>query len=400
MSALINTPLIDHHMHGVMKPPLGPAEVEGILSESSRPPPAGCSNFHKPIGLAVRRECAPVLGLPALIEAEAYQARRAELGQEEVSRRLLTAANVAAWGIDTGMSADRVASPEAMDALSGSPGFHVPRIEYLVEGLAQQSDGPAALVDGIGPMLESTVDQTQAIALKSIIAYRTTFRINQSPPDRATALAAADRWMSRCEANGTWRLDEVDLNRFALWAGAALCRDRNLPLQLHSGLGDTDVYMHACDPSHFTDFYRVMEDWQVPVTLLHNYPFIREAAWLSEVFQTVYYDCGFIVNFAGPSYRRIVQEAFEYGPFYKQLYSSDAYGLPELHYLGAVLFRREMAAILDQWIAEGWCTARDAEAIAADVGWRNAARIYPPALSAPVSGDLSDPGGSIPGVGP
>ena len=120
--------------------------------------------------------------------------------------------------------------------------------------------------------------------------------------------------------------------RYGLWTAADICRQRKLPLQLHVGFGDPDVYMHACDPTHFTDFLRSMEAWQVTVTLLHNYPFLREAAWLSEIFQNVYYDAGVILNFAGPSNHRIMREALEMGPFTKQLFSTDAFGLAELHF--------------------------------------------------------------------
>ena len=42
-----------------------------------------------------------------------------------------------------------------------------------------------------------------------------------------------------------------------------------------------------------------------------------------------------------------------YGPFGKQLYSSDAYGLPELHYLGSVLWRRAMGEVLGGWVRRG-----------------------------------------------
>jgi hypothetical protein len=120
-----------------------------------------------------------------------------------------------------------------------------------------------------------------------------------------------------------------------------------------------------------------MEAWSVPVTLLHNYPFLREAAWLSEIFQNVYYDAGVILNFTGASCFRVMREALELGPFTKQLFSTDAFGLAELHYLGAVQFRRAMQDTLDAWIAAGDCSAHDADEIYAAVGRENAARIYP-----------------------
>ena len=47
--------------------------------------PAGTSEFQKPLGLVIRRFCAPVLDLEPLSGGEAYVARRLELGAAEVN---------------------------------------------------------------------------------------------------------------------------------------------------------------------------------------------------------------------------------------------------------------------------------------------------------------------------
>jgi hypothetical protein len=114
----------------------------------------------------------------------------------------------------------------------------------------------------------------------------------------------------------------------------------------------------------------------VPCTLLHNYPFQREAAWLAEIFQNVYYDVGVILNFAGPMAADILGEALEMGPFFKQLYSSDAFGLAELYYLGQLQFRHALKQHLDRWIAEDMCNLAEADRIVAMIASGNSRRIY------------------------
>ena len=135
--------------------------------------------------------------------------------------------------------------------------------------------------------------------------------------------------------------------------------------------------MHACDPTHFTDFIAAMDRWDVAVTLLHNYPFHREAAWLSEVFRNVYYDTGVIQNYAALNATQIYAEAFEVGKFTKQLFSSDAFGLSELYFLGCHLFRRALKRCLDRWLADDMMSLADAEEIIRLVATGNARRIYP-----------------------
>jgi hypothetical protein len=73
--------------------------------------------------------------------------------------------------------------------------------------------------------------------------------------------------------------------------------------------------------------------------LLHNYPYHREAGYLAQVFPHVYVDAGLATHNLGARAPALLAEALELTPFGKFLYSSDAFGLPELYYLGATLFR-------------------------------------------------------------
>ncbi|MBX6721654.1 MAG: amidohydrolase, partial [Dactylosporangium sp.] len=92
---LESLPLIDHHVHGACTVDLDRGALEQLLTESDRPIPSGTTQFDSQVGFAVRRWCAPVLGLDPHASPESYvQARRA-LGAEEVTRRLLGASGVA-----------------------------------------------------------------------------------------------------------------------------------------------------------------------------------------------------------------------------------------------------------------------------------------------------------------
>lgn len=371
----VDLPLIDHHCHGVVPSDLDLTTFEALMSESYKPPPPGTSQFDKPLGLVVRRWCAPLLDLEPFCSGEDYVERRRALGAEEVNKRLLRACGLESLLVDTGHRSDDIATPPMMADLSDRPAHEVVRIEAVAEEVARSgvaaSDFPDAFTAELAKRAEG------AIGLKTIVAYRVTFAIDQTPPTKEQVQAGTDRWFKASEEAGKFRLNEVEIVRHGLWAGGELCRDHKLPLQIHVGFGDPDIYMHACDPSHFTDYLRAMEGWEVPCTLLHNYPFQREAAWLAEIFQNVYYDVGVILNFAGPQAADILGEALEMGPFYKQLYSSDAFGLAELYYLGQLQFRRALKQHLDRWIAEDMCNVKEADRIVAMIATQNAERIYP-----------------------
>jgi predicted TIM-barrel fold metal-dependent hydrolase len=72
----------------------------------------------------------------------------------------------------------------------------------------------------------------------------------------------------------------------------------------------------------------------------------------------------------------VLAEALELTPFGKMLYSSDAFGLPELHYLGALRFRRDLGRVLSGFVADGEWAAGDAARVASLIGSGNARRVY------------------------
>ena len=91
--------LTDHHCHGVLG---AGGELDALLNEGDGDAAAGGSAFDSLAGLAFRRWCPPLLGLPAHAALAAYEARRRELGGAEVNRRFLAAAGLDALCVDTG----------------------------------------------------------------------------------------------------------------------------------------------------------------------------------------------------------------------------------------------------------------------------------------------------------
>jgi predicted TIM-barrel fold metal-dependent hydrolase len=149
-----------------------------------------------------------------------------------------------------------------------------------------------------------------------------------------------------------------------------------MPLQLHVGYGDNDVDLADCDPLRLTPFLRATQDRGVPVLLLHNYPFHRNAAYLAQVFDHVFMDVGLATHNSGALSVALLRESLELVPFGKFLFSTDAFGLAELYHLGARLFRRGLGDLLDTLVDDGEMSSADADHVAALVGHENAHRVY------------------------
>jgi uncharacterized protein len=321
------------------------------------------------VGFAVRRWCAPVLDLPPHADTGTYLARRRELGAQEATCRLLAASGVGWFLVETGYRAEQVLGPAEMAVASGATAAEIVRLESVAEQVAASGVDAAGFAD----QFASTLDERtrHAVGLKSIIAYRYGLDFDPEPPSVGDVCRAAGQWLRRRE-NGELRLTDPVLLRHLLWVGI----DCGLPLQFHVGYGDPDLTLHRCDPSLMTGFLRRVQDRQVPVMLLHCYPYHRTAGYLAHVFPYVYLDVGLAVNYTGARSRAIVAESLEVAPFGKVLFSSDAWGPAELHYLGAVLWRRTIASVLGEWVQSGEWSGADAVRVAQMIGVGNAQRVY------------------------
>jgi uncharacterized protein len=363
--------LVDHHVHQALGSDVPRAAFEQQITESDRPAPPGTTQFDSQLGFAIRRWCAPVLGLEPSVPAGEYLARRAELGPGRATELLLRAAGFACLLIDTGYVLDTMLSLPEMAAAAGAEAGEIVRLEQVAEQVIAAGDGTAA---GFAARYRDALwDRTShALGTKSIAAYRHGLDFDPGPPSASAVTQAAGRWLREIELGGTVRVTDPVLLRHLLWAGI----DRGLPVQFHTGFGDPDCDVRRSDPLWLRGFLERCEPRGVPVMLLHCYPFHRHAAVLAQAYPHVYLDVGMTLHYVGARAAAVVAESLELAPFGKVLFSSDAAGPAELHYLGALLWRRATTATLGEWVESGdWCAA-DAIRVAGMIGGENARRVY------------------------
>jgi predicted TIM-barrel fold metal-dependent hydrolase len=369
-AAIDSLALVDHHVHGALRVPVDRAAFEQLITESDRPVPAWMTQMDSQIGFAIRRHCAPVLGCSAGVDAEEYFRRRADLGEPAVAAAFLRASGVKDYLVDTGYRSESVMSVAEIAEVSGAGAFEIVRVESVLEAVASSRPTAAALADEFRAALVASA--RTAVGLKSIVAYRHGFVFDPERPSKAEVEHAAAEWLREIDAGVPVRLTSPTLLRLGLWE----CIDVGLPLQLHVGYGDPDLDLQRCDPLRLTAWIRAVEPSGVPLMLLHCYPFHRHAGYLAQVYPHVYFDVGLALNYVGARARAVLAESLELAPFAKILYSSDAWGPAELHYLGARLWRDGMLAVMQRWVQDGEWSADDACRVATMIGRTNAERVY------------------------
>ncbi|MGV9564529.1 amidohydrolase family protein [Streptomyces sp. NPDC003480] len=378
--------LVDHHCHGVLTTDPSPEEFQSLITEGDVWPASGITSFDSPVGVAIRRHCAPLLDLPRHAPAMEYLARRAQLGWREVNRRFIADAGTDVFCVDTGYTPDRLTTPSELAAATGRPAaaaYDVVRLEAVAEAVAAEGVEPDEYASVFVAAARRAIATRGAVAVKSVAAYRTGFDVDPSRPSDADVTEAVRRWLAPAgtgrSADGAAkenhprpRLNDPVLVRHLLWTAV----DLGLPLQLHTGLGDNDIRMHRVDPTHLTDWLHLTSG-TIAVLLLHCWPYQRQAAYLATVFEQVYLDVGLTLHHVGPARARaILEEALEITPFRKLLYSSDAYGLAEFYRLGALAYRRGLTELLQDRVDADELSLPDAQRIAVWTGRDNACRVY------------------------
>jgi uncharacterized protein len=352
--------LVDNHLHGYWTDEVDRSRFENSLNEANTEPLSEAdSGFDTQIGFAVRAHCAPLLGLPAHADPDTYWRRRQAHAPQSLAALFLTAAGVSNWLVDTGLP--DVCGPRDLARVAGASAHEIVRLEQVAEqAVAAGGDYARAFTEILHARAEG------AVATKTVLAYRGGFEGDMSDPSPRDVAAAAARWRD----DGGGRLTDRVLLRFGIHQGLRLGK----PLQFHVGLGDRDCDLHRTNPLLLLDFLRSGGD--TPIVLLHCYPYEREAGYLAQAFNHVHLDTGLSINHLGARAEAFIARTLELAPLRKVLYSSDAYGPPELHFLGSRLWRDGITEVLGGFVRRGHWSLADAVRVATLVGRDNARRVY------------------------
>ncbi|MEV6587205.1 amidohydrolase family protein [Streptomyces acidicola] len=365
---MIETPsLVDQYCHGTLRTELGLGTFEAQLARGEAVPAPGTTFFDTQTGFAVRRWCPPLLGLEPHCPPARYLARRRELGVLEAGRRLLRGSGITTYLVDTGLPGD-LTGPGEMASAGGAEAHEIVRLELLAEQVADTSGTVESFLTNLAESVHGAA--ANAVAFTSLAGARHGLALAPEPPGPGEVRGAAGRWLADRRVGGT--LTDPVLLRHLLWVAVA----SGLPLQLHAGLGDAGPRIDSADPVLLTDFARATAGLGTDLVLLHGYPYHRHAAHLAGVFPHVYADLGAELVRTGARAAAVLAEVLELAPFGKLLFSSGARGLPELHVVGALLFRESLARVLGTWVAEGSWSSADAQRVAGLIAAGNARRVY------------------------
>ncbi len=298
----------------------------------------------------------------SLDESVILETRRRE-GTGDYKRyvhRLMGDINMRWMLVDIGLQRSTV-DFSRFEALMSCPVHYVYRIETVVDRLVREHVSPGEGVERFRQEVTAAARRLPAVALKSIIGYRTGLEI-----DPTVTVAVAEE-----------RGDEASYRNLLFLEATEICRELSIPIHIHSAFGESNIDVRRNNPLHLKPFLDSSFARDIAVVLIHGgYPRVFEGGYLAAMYPNVYIDISEFIPFATMGMRRGLEDVMSMCPLNKVMYGSDGFDLPETHWYAARAGKEALAAVLEAMVGGRQIPAHYAEEVAHMVLYRNSLNLH------------------------
>lgn len=317
------------------------------------------------------RQLARFFDCPPVLEEVVAARNAASRDYTGYTRRLYAACGLTTLVADFGYPQPEV-DMAAFKAEIAADVIPLYRIEPLIVELL---DAPIGWAEFSRRYDEAIVDAVTArgfYGLKSVIAYRTGLDVSPLSRTPDQGLQALDAIRRGIGGNAMKKLRDHLLCR-----ALERCMDLNVPMQIHTGMGDYEVNLVKCRPGLLMDLLRFPIFRGCRVLLVHTgYPYHAEAGYMANMLPRVYCDVSEGIPFAAHAAERIFLETLEMAPLNKVVFGTDGYTMPEINFAGTLLGKQALGRALDRLVAEDFLDEAGAQEAARWILAENAQQLY------------------------
>ncbi|MFL5696510.1 MAG: amidohydrolase family protein [Ktedonobacteraceae bacterium] len=366
MLDITSIPVVDNHCHPVLlNQHMDALRFRSYCTEASDPSFAEKHVPNTVYYLWLLRQMATFYGCER--NEDDILAARNRLGSDTLLEHLLRAANIDTLVLDPAYPLSSACyTPERMGQLGHCRAVKMLRLETLMQELIlDYSD--------FDEVIERFADQVRHVhehgycALKSIVAYRTGLNIAEWSKDEAATSFLEAR--TQASEQGQLRIAHKPLIDYLLHIAFQQAAEQQLPIQFHTGYGDSDTDMRLGNPLQLREVLERKDYHSMAVVLLHeSYPYCQLGAYLAAIYPHVYFDLSYTIPFLDKlEMLAFTRQALSAAPASKLMFSTDGIHLPEMHWAGALRGRSIIGQVLDEMI--------DADEIDEDQGYDIAQQI-------------------------
>lgn len=371
---LSDVPIIDHHAHSLVKlqSPMTMDRFQGYFTESPEPVIKARYVPDSIMWMWAIRDLASFLGCEET--AEAVLGARNALSLTDLANRMWRDTNSQTLLIDYGFRGAENYTPEELRATFNQKIELLLRLETYAQELIMQYSTFTQFLDAF----ISGVEGARAaghVGLKSIIAYRTGLDIQWV--SREEASRAFGEVKDQAYREGKIRLANKALCDFLVVTALDIANRREMPIQFHTGFGDTDIDLIKANPLYMRPILHSDRFRKVPFVLLHaGYPYARELGYLAAMYPHVYMDLSLAIPFVTTLIPTVIHEALGLTPLTKIMYSSDAFSIPEIFWLANKWGRAALERVLGEIVVAGALNAAQARRAGEQILYGNARNVY------------------------
>lgn len=377
-------PVVDVHCHGFAADQLLAQDPAGVIDRmtvmgmcflsSKTADPSLADEVWAMTGqtvfaLAARRWLAGYLGCA---QDELARVRHERLSQDPTGylSTLLADESIVGLLVDDGYPTSPPITARDLQALVSVPVHRVARLEPMIERAREAGIRFDAVEDAFRAEMERAGDD--AVAYKTVIAYRTGLDVTDPLRDEVAAGFAAWRDAGWAESRATSKPVRDHLLGIAYEIAA---RQGGRPIHIHSGAGDPDVVLAHARPTNLGPL--LARTSSHPTVLIHGgFPWIEDAAYLASIYPRAYLDLSLHLPWATTAADRVIDTALGLVPGSKILYGSDEASEPEVLWISARLGRQALTRVLERAVDHDLLTTAEATDIGTGILARNTQRLH------------------------
>ena len=341
--------VVDEHCHPVLsRQQMAVQEFRGYFTEATDTSFAEKHMQHTVYYLWMLRQLADLYGC-SLDEAAIIAARNA-LSADDLLSHTLQATAIDTLILDPAYPLpEECFTPEQMGQLGKCHVAKMLRLETEMQKLIVASGDFDEVVECFMHIVHDARENGYC-SLKSIVAYRTGLQIAEWNKDQA--FTSFQEVRAEAVQTGTLRIAHKPLIDYLLHIAFQQAAQQHMPIEFHTGYGDSDTDMRLGNPLHLRDVLEKREYHTMPIILLHeSYPYSQLGAYLAAVYPHVYFDISYTIPFVDAlEMLAFTRQALSVAPASKLLFSTDGIHVPEMHWAGAVRGRRIIAQVLQEMI--------------------------------------------------
>jgi predicted TIM-barrel fold metal-dependent hydrolase len=226
-------------------------------------------------------------------------------------------------------------------------------LEPVIDRHISEGDGVVEVIDAVDAFMDQAV-RDGVVGFKTVIAYRTGLAV-----DVGVSRVRAERNLGSDRGAGLpVRRTGKSLRDLLFIHVLERCADLQRPLQVHTGIGDSEIRLAESDPLLLDEALRSPAASSSDVVLIHgSYPWHEQAGYLASVRPRVWTEFSLCNLFSPMTTADRLLRILDIAPAGRITVGSDGHGIPESHWFGAVVVRdawEDVRKRLRGSVREGW----------------------------------------------